>query len=79
MDPIEILARENLALRCMLGGGCDVNNDGLHEIVKAPSGEFCHRCGEMTRNGKTKPWFNEDRLQRTIARMAISQETPHEG
>ena len=62
---------ENVALRCLLGAGCDANNDGPHQtIVKGPSGEFCAECGEMTRNGKSKPWMNEARLERTMRRLA---------
>lgn len=74
-EGVEALVAENLALRCMLGGGCDANNDGLHTIIKQGRDEFCTECGEMTRNGKSKPWFNEDRLERTLARIAASLRT----
>jgi hypothetical protein len=69
-DALAELVAENLALRCLMGGGCDANNDGLHTIVGKGKDEFCADCGEMTRNGKSKPWFDEDRLERTIARLA---------
>lgn len=68
---IEALAAENLALRCLLGGGCDANNDGPHTIIKQGKDEFCADCGEMTRNGKSRPWFNEARLARTITRATL--------
>ncbi len=62
--------KENIALRCMLSAGCDANNDGHHTIVKSGKDEFCAECGQMSRNGKTKPWFTEERLERIIARLA---------
>lgn len=64
------LAEENIALRCMLSAGCDANDDGQHSCVKGASGEFCLQCGEMTRNGKSKPWFSEERLERTMSRLS---------
>lgn len=68
---IRRLVQENLALQCLLGGGCDANDDGQHAVVTSPTGEFCSDCGEMTRKGKSTPWLNEDRLNRTIARLAV--------
>lgn len=76
MEALERLASENIALRCLLGAGCDANEDGPHRtIVKNSTGEFCADCGEMTRNGKSKPWMDEARLQRVIDRLS----TPTDG
>jgi hypothetical protein len=61
---------ENIVLRSFMGGGCDANDDRHHEIVGDGKGAFCHMCGQMTRNGKSNPWFNEDRIDRAISRLA---------
>jgi hypothetical protein len=68
-DALARALEENIALRCLLGGGCDANNDGLHTTLGRGKDEFCIHCGEMTRNGKSRPWFDESRLERTIARL----------
>lgn len=65
----EKLAKENLALRIMLGAGCDANNDGLHTIMGKGRDAFCTLCGEMTPSGKSKAWFSEERLERVLSRM----------
>lgn len=60
---------ENIRLRCLLGGGCDANNDGPHSCTGSGKSQFCTRCGENTINGKSKPWFDDARLDRTKARI----------
>ena len=67
-EEMKRLAAENIALRSLLGAGCDANNEGPHSIVTRGSEQFCSACGETTRHGKTKAWFDEDRLARVIAR-----------
>lgn len=76
---VEGLVAENLALRCLMGGGCDANDDGLHVVVRTGSGEFCCECGEMTRRGKSTPWFDESRLNRTIRRLRVRSVLGGEG
>ena len=69
-DTLEALATENLALRTMLKGGCDANNDGPHELIGSGRDEFCHKCGEMTTRGKTRSlWVDEDRIERVVNRV----------
>jgi len=63
-------AQETVALRVMLGAGCDANNDEHHEIIGTGKDAFCHKCGEMTPRGKSKAWFSEERMERIMNRLA---------
>jgi hypothetical protein len=63
------LAAENIALRSILGGGCDANGEGPHNIVVSGKHQFCSACGEDAKNGKVKPWVSEDRIARRIASL----------
>ncbi len=62
--------KESIALRCLLGGGCDANDDGPHEtIVGKGRDKFCAKCGEMLDSkDRSKPWFHGGRLERAKAR-----------
>lgn len=75
-DPLDAALRENLVLRVMLGAGCDANNDGLHAIMNVGRDEFCTQCGEMTKGGKSKAWFSEERLERIKDRLTPSIKGP---
>ena len=65
------LAMENIALRSMLGGGCDANDEGPHKPTYDGAGKsFCFACGEMlNKAGKSTPWLSEERLNRRIAAL----------
>lgn len=81
---LEAALRENLALRCLLGGGCDANNDGPHQTLVVKGKErFCADCGDKVNDkGQSKPWFNNARLERATARLTAlraSTGTPAEG
>jgi hypothetical protein len=39
-DALNAALQENIALRCLLGGGCNANNDGLHTIMGKGRDEF---------------------------------------
>ena len=63
--------RENIALRNMISGGCDANNEGPHTLYGHGSNSFCVDCGEMATRGKVKPWFDEGRLERAMQRLSV--------
>jgi hypothetical protein len=75
-DVLQAALEENIALRSMLGGGCDANNEGAHpSIVSTPGNRFCTECGEtVDGRNRSKPWFSEERLERVKARLTPSQD-----
>lgn len=74
-DALNEALRENIALRCINGGGCDANADGPHPTLVGKGRErFCVECGEMVNaKGCSTPWFHGGRLERAKARVLTAQ------